>query len=361
MKKNGGFTLIELVISMILISILVGVVSMLIAAPMRSYNDSAERAQLIQMAEVALMRLSRDIQSAVPNSIRVTADGNTLELLPTVLSARYRADGANALTFTGPQSSFNLLLDYATLSSALTNYTTMRIPTTGQVSNVLNSGLYPGFLSLIIYNTGQYAYQNGTVNFDYDQPLPGINLYNPNAYDGSLGTYPPVGSHVITPSTVYFTFTDMSNLNPAETTITLSDAQGNPVTFQFALPSPKNIVYLAESPVSYTCDGWNLWRYTDYPLQSTQLNYTGLSNLVSTPPPMAVQDLKLTQGVTACSFHYEHLAGQGAGLLSVTLTLAQTRADNSLPSGGSESIAQSAAAQDVKMTIFRQIQVKNVL
>lgn len=339
MKKNKGLTLIELIISMVITSILVGVISQLISGPMQGYTESVARMQLIQMADVAFMRIARDVQSTVPNSLRVTDDGSTIEMVPVITAARYRSAGTNALTFAAPQSSFNILVDYATLESQLANYTATRIPTDGQIANVLTPNLYPGLLRLVIYNVGQYDYLNGTTIIDYDQPLPGINLYNPNAYDGSFGAYPAVDSHVITPESLYFTFTD-PNVTPAETNIAFSDDLGVPITFQFALPSPKNTLYFVEGPVSYTCDGSNLWRYADYPLQSIRLNYTGLSTL--TPPQMTVQALPLADHVIGCSFQYEQASDLSTGILNITLTL-------------SDSIA------DVTMTLFKQIRVKNVL
>jgi len=56
-----------------------------------SYFDTRRRADLTDMADTALRRMSQDIRSAVPNSIRsVTA--SCFQLVPTIAGGRYRMD-----------------------------------------------------------------------------------------------------------------------------------------------------------------------------------------------------------------------------------------------------------------------------
>ncbi len=87
-----GFTLIEMIIVMVLTGIIGGIVAIFLQAPMKQYIDVARRAELTDIADGAFQRLSRDIRTAVPNSIRLpTPLGATyVEFIPTKNGGRYR-------------------------------------------------------------------------------------------------------------------------------------------------------------------------------------------------------------------------------------------------------------------------------
>jgi len=96
---QGGFTLVEMIVVMVITGIIGGMVAIFIRAPVQGYVDSARRAEMTDIADTALRRLGRDIRKAVPNSVRVPsptciADAATpcyVEFIPTKAGGRYRA------------------------------------------------------------------------------------------------------------------------------------------------------------------------------------------------------------------------------------------------------------------------------
>src|SRR5918911_2643011 len=95
---QGGVTLIELIIVIAITAIIASGVAVFISRPMESYVDSARRAELTDIADTALRRLTRDLRTALPNSIRITQVGGVyyLEYLQTSGGGRYRAERDNA-------------------------------------------------------------------------------------------------------------------------------------------------------------------------------------------------------------------------------------------------------------------------
>src|SRR5262245_17167840 len=111
MRRAQGFTLVELVVTIVLLGMAAAAVGVFIVPAMQGYQAQRQRAELVDSTEAALRRMARDIRIAVPNSIRVTtaltgATGFALELVPTVDGGRYcvagdancdaRPEGANA-------------------------------------------------------------------------------------------------------------------------------------------------------------------------------------------------------------------------------------------------------------------------
>ncbi len=94
LSRQRGFTLVEMIVVMVITGIIGGMVAMFIKAPVQGYVDSARRAEMTDIADTALLRLSRDIRTAVPNSVRVLGCGATrcIEFLPTKDGGRYRAN-----------------------------------------------------------------------------------------------------------------------------------------------------------------------------------------------------------------------------------------------------------------------------
>ena len=71
-RRQNGFTLIELVITLVISTIVVSFVSLFISGPVRGFADQARRARLVDAADAALERIGRDVRRALPNSVRVT-------------------------------------------------------------------------------------------------------------------------------------------------------------------------------------------------------------------------------------------------------------------------------------------------
>lgn len=100
--ESRGFTLIEMIAVLTVSAILAVVVWRNISAPIAGFEDATRRAGLVDIAETALNRMTREVRLAVPNTVRINggaatscvAGGGsscTLELLRTADGGRYRA------------------------------------------------------------------------------------------------------------------------------------------------------------------------------------------------------------------------------------------------------------------------------
>jgi MSHA biogenesis protein MshO len=93
--RASGFTLIELVVTLLLLGILAAGITRFISIGTDIYVDVAGREQLLSESRFALERMTRDIRRAVPNSIRTRtllvggAAQQCLELLPIKGSGSY--------------------------------------------------------------------------------------------------------------------------------------------------------------------------------------------------------------------------------------------------------------------------------
>lgn len=101
-----GFTLIEAVIVIVIIGVIGAIVGVFIRMPIQGYADSVARAEVTDEADLALRRIARDLRLALPNSIRVNADGSAIEFLLTKTGGRYLSAedemGGEVLDFIDP-------------------------------------------------------------------------------------------------------------------------------------------------------------------------------------------------------------------------------------------------------------------
>ena len=85
-----GFTLIELIVVMVITVIMSVSLVVFFRPAIDGYFLSQTRDDLMQAADNALMHMTKDVQSAVPNSIR-TPNNQCFELAPSAGGGRYRA------------------------------------------------------------------------------------------------------------------------------------------------------------------------------------------------------------------------------------------------------------------------------
>lgn len=94
--RQRGFTLIEAIIAMVITGIVASIVAVFMTLPITGYVDAVRRAEMTDIADLALRRIGYEVQRALPNSVRLTAGG--LEFVPALDGGRYRQFGpGNAL------------------------------------------------------------------------------------------------------------------------------------------------------------------------------------------------------------------------------------------------------------------------
>lgn len=89
MRRQQGFTLVELIIVIVIIAVLAVSTVVFIRPAMQSYADTRVRADLTDRASTALTRMLADIRVGVPNSLRIPND-QCFEVIPTSTGGRYR-------------------------------------------------------------------------------------------------------------------------------------------------------------------------------------------------------------------------------------------------------------------------------
>jgi MSHA biogenesis protein MshO len=108
-----GFTLIEMVMVIVIMGVMGGMVAIFMKSPIDAYFASARRAGMTDTADLAVRRMARDIQKALPNSLSTPSD-QCIEFVATKTGARYReqdispGDGTS-LSFTALDNQFNML------------------------------------------------------------------------------------------------------------------------------------------------------------------------------------------------------------------------------------------------------------
>lgn len=208
--RCAGFTLLEAVVAIVITGILAGMVSVFITGPIQGYFDASRRAEMADVADVALRRVTRDVSGALPNSLRTVPNG--FEFIMTSGGGRYRdagdgSTGGNVLSFTSAAAtSFDVLGPVPTLVAGASGD------------------------SIVVYNLGA-GYEPANA-YNCSATPPGCNIARVSAVAGST----------VTLSTNVF------------------GAQTPP------LPSPGSrfhVVPFAEKVVRYTCTGGVLTRFSN--------------------------------------------------------------------------------------------------
>ena len=265
-RDNRGFTLIELIIVILIIGILSGVLFTILRGPMTQFIQVEQRANLVDIAETALLRMTREIRLALPNSIRIS-DGvalsscdisvNTtcaLEFLRTLDGGRYRRQGANRLKFNKQSDTFEYF-------GTLINLASINVGGTGQ-GDCLSANATVD--CMVVYNTGQT----------------GANAYN--------------GDNIAAIT--------------AKTASTLS-FNLSPVT-KFPYESPRQRFFVVDTPVSFVCSGSQITRYFDHLIEPTQK-----------APPVSGSSNLLANKISDCTMDYDAGTSTRAGLVILSITV----------------------------------------
>lgn len=91
MKRSYGFTLIELILTIVVVGIVALAASNTLQLGFQSYNDSIDRQDNQMQAKFIIEKLSRELRHAVPNSVAVSANGRCVSFIPLEVSAFYLA------------------------------------------------------------------------------------------------------------------------------------------------------------------------------------------------------------------------------------------------------------------------------
>lgn len=265
--RTGGFTIIELVVTMAVSVIVVAFAAVFVSVPVKGFTDQARRVRLVDSAETALSRMSRDVRRALPNSVRTTASGGVaaLEVLSSVDGGRYREQPPGGpdqiLDFAGADGSFNVIGPFTQIAKPFSSTTTY----------------------LAIYNVG----------------VPGADAYELANVITPAGTQIDIAADVLA----------------AEDRITLSPA------FRFAYGSPSRRIYLVDGPVSYLCDpvAGTLRRYTGYAIAQNHADRDSAAELLAAG---AAQSL-MADRVTGCVLSYAPGTSERAGMVTMEISIAE--------------------------------------
>ena len=289
MGKPRGFTLIEMIAVIVITGVLVAMVGLNISRPIDAFTQTARRAALVDEAETALQRLTRESRLALPNSIRLASGDRALEFLRTRSGGRYRAVldpgdpvNTNALNFLLNNDDFDVI-------GVINEFGQICTGGSGNCGGASPTSTTACLADtrvdcLVIFNTGQPSDCSGAVGTQT------------NAYCGD-------------------------NVAGVENIDTLA----NTIEFihdgLFPFPSPQQRFHIIDTPVSFICDivAGTLTRYDGYPIVTTQPT-------VAAPP--ATSGRVLAMNVTDCRFDYDAGTATRAALVSITLTVADSDASS---------------------------------
>ncbi len=97
--KSRGFTLMEMVMTIVIGSVITIGIASYIRIGMTGYADTVKRQQLQTQAQFVIEKLSREIRHAVPNSFEITQNNRCLSFFPVAMAGFYNRQGANNLEF----------------------------------------------------------------------------------------------------------------------------------------------------------------------------------------------------------------------------------------------------------------------
>ena len=261
--RYAGFSLIELVVVIIIMSILALIIPTIIRGPMLAYVQIQQRADLVDIADTALLRMTRELRLALPNSVRIDSS-NAVEFLRTLDGGRYRAQPAP-----GPSGS---VLDFNA--------------------------------------------QSGT--FDFLGPLNNLGLIDAS---GGGGGQADCFNNSVDCLVIFNTGQAGANAWQGDNIAAITGKSASTLTFDlapvahFPFQSPRQRFYIVDTPVSFICNTSTgaITRYDGYTIAAAQPT-------AASPPPGGNL---LVDDVSACDFSYNPGTATRAGLVTLSITLTE--------------------------------------
>jgi len=144
-KQHRGFTLVELIMVIVITGIVAGMVAVFIQKPIEGYFDTVQRAVLSEEADSALRFASRDLRSALPNSI--VCAGSSVSFVSIRSGGRFREAASNAgggtpLVFGSASTTFDFIGSGATATTS--DARGGAIPLAGAASRIVVGNLSSG-------------------------------------------------------------------------------------------------------------------------------------------------------------------------------------------------------------------------
>ena len=287
-QDQRGFSLIEAIVSLVVLGIIGATIGMFVTLPLRGAADLANRADLTDAADAAIREIDRNLRSALPNSLRITSVGSVvyLEYLQLRTEGRYRSvtSGAATTASSCPDTNGNTLDDEDALnfSAADTCFRSL-----GDVPN----------LGTIVAGTDNLVLQNLGTGFA------GKNAYE---FVGTGGNKALISAAAATGGN--------------ENRISFASH-----TFPFAAPGSR--FHVISGPVTYVCDpvSGQLRRQSGYAISVAQV----------APPAGATANVLVAGNISACGFTYVATATEAGGVLSTSLTLTRNNESITLQYGTS--------------------------
>ena len=269
-RAQRGFTLVELVVTLVLSAIVVSFMAMFMVTPVNAYLAQDRRTELADSANNATRLLNDDIRSALPESVRQIRNGSllALELLQTTGVARFRAQQAP------PTAAIEL--DF--------NVAETQFNTIGAFGVLVPHGVAVNYAYLAVGHAGV--------------GVPGKDAY--------------ALSNVITPAG---TAIQVTNTAPDEDTVLLNPA----MTFTNSV-NVRNVFFVS-GPVTYLCDeaAHTLTRFWGYSISPsiTANDTAGKLNGAGASSSLVARD------VSSCALTYVAGTAQHGGLVTLRLVFSR--------------------------------------
>jgi len=198
-RKQYGFTLIELIVVIVLMGIMSIAGTEIIRNSSESFSKMTGRQAIGSAARVTIERVTRELRSALPNSVRVNASNTCFEFLPVNAAGTYISLPIAASASSFVSARMNPGLDAATGRVAVYSLSDLVYDTSqGMLSPTATLGVPNINNEIVVTMASGYQFSNGSIQSRYylvDDPvsfcIDGDNLFRYENY-GLLATQPDI-------------------------------------------------------------------------------------------------------------------------------------------------------------------------